>query len=63
MYFYVFIGYLTLNSKEMRQQATERQDLHIRIAWEVLNELGSDFRIVDDKFYAGEHLLNGNFSG
>ncbi|MGH8120424.1 MAG: methyl-accepting chemotaxis protein, partial [Gammaproteobacteria bacterium] len=56
----VFIGHMTINSEEMSRQATARQELHMRIAWEILKEQGSDFRIVDHKLYAGEHLLNGN---
>ncbi|MBM2829810.1 MAG: hypothetical protein HW411_600 [Gammaproteobacteria bacterium] len=56
----VFIGSLTLNSDEMRQQGTERQDLNIRVAWELINKLGDDIQLIDDKLYAGEHVLNGD---
>lgn len=57
----LFIGSRALNSEEMREQATERQELNIRIAWDALNKFGSDFYIEDDRLYAGVHPLNGDF--
>ncbi len=57
----ILIGSQALNSEEMRQQATERQELNIRIAWELLNAFGSDFYIKDGNLYAGAHRLNGDY--
>ena len=54
----LFIGSQALNSEEMRRQATERQELNIRIAWEILNAYGKDFYIRDGFLYAGDHQLN-----
>ena len=57
----IFIGSQALNSEEMRQQATERQELNIRIAWELLNAYGDDYYIRDGNLYAGNHQLNGDY--
>ncbi len=57
----ILIGSQALNSDEMRQQAAERQELNIRIAWELLNAFGSDFYIKDGNLYAGAHRLNGDY--
>jgi methyl-accepting chemotaxis protein len=57
----LFIGSQALNSEEMRQQATERQELNIRIAWELLKAYGEDFYIRDGNLYAGSHRLNGDY--
>ncbi len=57
----VLIGTQALNSEDMRKQATERQELNIRIAWELLNSYGKDFYIKDEKLYAGDHPLNGDY--
>lgn len=57
----LFIGTQALNSEEMRQQATERQELNIRIAWEILNAYGKDFYIRDGILYAGDHQLNEDY--
>ena len=55
------IGSQALNSEEMRKQATERQELNIRIAWELLSAFGSDFYIKEGNLYAGVHQLNGDY--
>jgi len=57
----IFIGSQALNSEEMRQQATERQELNIRIAWEILNAYNQDFHIRDGFLYAGDHQLNEDY--
>src|SRR3990172_7185716 len=57
----IYIGSQALDSEEMRQQATERQELNIRIAWEILNTYGNDFYIRDGSLYAGVHQLNGDY--
>ncbi len=46
---------------EMRQQASARQESNMFVAWEVLRNRGSDFRIIDDKLYAGKFLVSDNF--
>jgi methyl-accepting chemotaxis protein len=57
----LFIGSQALNSEEMQQQATERQELNIRIAWEILNAYGKDFYIREGFLYAGDHRLNEDY--
>jgi methyl-accepting chemotaxis protein len=51
---------MLLNGEKLQKQATERQEVNLRVAWSLLNQLSSDFSIEGDKLYAGEHLLNGS---
>ncbi|MFG1479185.1 cache domain-containing protein [Xanthobacter sp. V4C-4] len=46
-------------SKEMRQQAQDRQDSNIRVARELLGALG-ELRMEDGKLMAGKTVLNGD---
>ena len=46
---------------EMRQQASTRQESNMAVAWEVLRNRGSDFKIVDGKLRAGQYSVNDNF--
>ena len=46
---------------EMRQQASDRQESNMAVAWEVLKNRGTDFKIADGKLYAGKFIVNGNF--
>ena len=46
---------------EMRQQATARQESNMAVAWEVLRNRGFDFKVVDNKLYAGKFSVNDNF--
>ena len=56
----IIFGQMLLDSEKLNEQANERQEVNLRIAWSVLNQLSSDFWIKDDKLYAGSQLLNGN---
>ncbi|SMC65026.1 methyl-accepting chemotaxis protein [Fulvimarina manganoxydans] len=44
------------NSAE--QQATERQEANMRVAWDVLRQYGSDFSVTDGRFLADGQTLN-----
>ena len=56
----VYIGKLMLDSEGLKREATNRQEINIRVAWATLDQLSSDFYIQGDKLYAGTHLLNNN---
>ena len=56
----VYIGKLMLDSEGLKREATNRQEINIRVAWATLDQLSSDFYIQGDKLYAGSHLLNNN---
>jgi methyl-accepting chemotaxis protein len=49
-----------LVSAEMERQTEDRQDLSMKVAWQVLKSAGTEYRIEGDKMYAGDVLLNGN---
>lgn len=40
------------------QTAADRQEVNMRVAWQVLHGLGSDFRVEGDDLYVGNHKLN-----
>jgi methyl-accepting chemotaxis protein len=50
----------SLISAEMERQTEARQDLSMKVAWQVLNTAGTTFKLDGDKLYAGDVLLNGN---
>ena len=57
----IFIGRALLDSKEMQDQAIERQEVNIRVAWALLDQISSGFYYIrDGKLYAGSQELNGN---
>ena len=57
----IFIGQSLLDSDEMQQQATDREEVNIRVVWALLDQISSGFYYIrDDKIYAGSQLLNGN---
>ena len=56
----VYIGKLMLESEGLKREATNRQEINIRVAWATLDQLSSDFYIQDGKLYAGTHILNNN---
>ena len=45
---------------EMRQQASARQESNMAVAWEVLNDHGTGFRVADGKLSVGSYVLNDN---
>jgi methyl-accepting chemotaxis protein len=49
-----------LVAAEMERQTEDRQDLAMKVAWQVLKTAGTDFRIDGDKMLAGNVVLNGN---
>ncbi|MGE4527263.1 MAG: methyl-accepting chemotaxis protein [Rhodospirillaceae bacterium] len=44
----------------LNEQAQERQESAMRVAWHVLSGLGSPFRLEEGKLFAGKVPLNGN---
>jgi len=49
-----------LVSAEMERQTEDKQDLAMKVAWQVLKTAGSEFKLDGDKMYAGTVQLNGN---
>jgi methyl-accepting chemotaxis protein len=47
---------------EMRARAQARQDANMAVAWDELNEYGTDFRVENGEMYAGDTLLNENYA-
>ncbi|CAA7621530.1 Methyl-accepting chemotaxis protein [Magnetospirillum sp. LM-5] len=47
--------------EDAARTAQERVDTNIKVAWNQLRAKGTDFRVVDGKLLAGDHVLNGNF--
>lgn len=45
---------------EAEETALAEQEHHLNTFWKLLSFKGRDFRIVDNKLYIGEYLLNGN---
>ena len=56
----VYIGNLLLDSEGLKREATDRQEVNLRVAWSILDQLSSDFYIQDNKLYAGSNVLNNN---
>ena len=54
------IVYLLLY-RHIESQAIARQDINMRVAWSVIKQKGSDFRITDGKLFFGDHAVNDNF--
>ena len=54
------ISQMLLDGEKLHKQATERQEVNLRVAWSILNQLSNKFSIIDGKLYADSHLLNGN---
>ncbi|MEI8393296.1 MAG: cache domain-containing protein [Rhodospirillaceae bacterium] len=48
-------------SRELHRRATVRQDANMRIALEVLQYRGAEYKVADGKFYAGTVVINDNF--
>jgi methyl-accepting chemotaxis protein len=46
---------------EAVQTARERVDVNMRVAWDALKAKGTAFRIEDNRLFAGDHAVNGNF--
>ncbi|MER0238269.1 methyl-accepting chemotaxis protein [Fulvimarina sp. MAC8] len=51
--------FVSLNTSAERQ-ATERQEANMRVAWNVLGNVGTNYALRDGKFYADGTLLNDN---
>jgi methyl-accepting chemotaxis protein len=49
-----------LVAAEMERQTVDKQETSMRVAWQVLQTAGKEFRVDGDKLYAGDVLLNGN---
>ncbi|UYY77884.1 methyl-accepting chemotaxis protein [Sphingomonas sp. R1] len=45
-------------TRQAAQTAAERQEVNMRVAWQVLRGYGSDFRLDGDDLYVGTHKLN-----
>ncbi len=56
----VIMSKMLLDSEKLHKQATERQEVNLRVAWSLLDQLSDNFWIKDGTLYAGSHLLNGN---
>ncbi|WP_343870568.1 cache domain-containing protein, partial [Caenispirillum bisanense] len=50
----------SLVTDAMTGMAQQRQSSNMAVAWQVLQEHGTTFRLVDGKLYAGDTLLNGD---
>ncbi|WP_374373719.1 methyl-accepting chemotaxis protein [Dongia sp.] len=55
----IFSAY-QLVAQEMENQAVSAQKTSMRVAWNVLQQAGTDYAIKDGKLYAGDVLLNDN---
>jgi methyl-accepting chemotaxis protein len=45
-----------------KRQAVAQQEASMRVAWDVLRQKGSGFRIDGDRLLVGDHVLNGDFA-
>ncbi len=57
----IYVASDALLGGHARQQAQERQESNMRVAWNVLRQYGQEFRIADGKLLAGEVVLNDFF--
>lgn len=55
----IFSAY-QLVAQEMENQAVAAQKTNMRVAWNVLQQAGTEYAIKDGKLYAGDVLLNDN---
>ncbi len=54
----IFFSLLTSIENEMRDQAQERQETSMQVAWDELREHGTEFRVESGNFLADNYLLN-----
>ena len=54
------ISQMLLDGEKLHKQATDRQEVNLRVAWSILNHLSNKFSVIDGKLYADSHLLNAN---
>jgi signal transduction histidine kinase/CheY-like chemotaxis protein len=52
---------VSLTSNEDRE-ALERQDTNMNVAWHILLEYGDTSRVIENKLYFGNRVLNGDFA-
>lgn len=58
----VLVGITTLTlSQEMERQAQSSQEKSMKVAWQVLQEKGNDFRIIDGQLVNGSYPISNNF--
>jgi len=50
----------SLVAAEMERQTIDKQETSMKVAWQVLETAGTDYRVDGDKLYAGSTVLNGN---
>ncbi|MCW4116270.1 cache domain-containing protein, partial [Aurantimonas sp. MSK8Z-1] len=55
--FFAAIAYVVL-SEEGTRRAVDRQEVNMRVAWDVLGAYGDTFRLQDGKIYVGSAALN-----
>ena len=55
------LGVFFLLHRQMENFATAGQELSMRVAWSVIKQKGTDFRVVEDKLFFGNHAVNDNF--
>lgn len=46
---------------ELKRIAGENQEMRIKVFWHLLNQKGSDIRILGDKLMVGDYVINGNY--
>ncbi len=54
----IAVASVLLVDSEMKQQAQDRQETNMRVAWEILRSKGKDLRVKDGALFAGDHRLN-----
>jgi methyl-accepting chemotaxis protein len=50
-----------LLSRQMEDYARAEQAVNMRVAWSVIKQKGTDFRIEEGKLFLGDHAVNDNF--
>jgi len=47
--------------RQMASYAIANQELNMRVAWSVIKQKGTDFRLAGGKLFVGDHAVNDNF--